>query len=48
MSDEETYIGKFKKLLNLGYDLYGDNISNENSTLIPFDFLYMLMDYVQT
>lgn len=48
VSEEETYIGKFKKLLNLGYDLWGDNISNENATLIPFSHLYLLMDYIQT
>jgi len=32
----------------MGYDLWGDNITNENATLIPFNFLYLLMDYVQT
>ena len=48
VSEEETYIGKFKKLLNFGYDLWGDNISNENATLIPFSHLYLLMDYIQT
>ena len=48
VAEEETYIGKFKKLLNLGYDLWGDNTSNENAILIPFNYLYMLMDYVQT
>ena len=48
VEDCESYIGKFKKLLNLGYDLWGDNITNENATLIPFSHLYLLMDYVQT
>lgn len=32
----------------MGYDLWADNISNENATMIPFSYLYQLMDYVQT
>ena len=48
VEDENIFVGKFRKLLNLGYDLWGDNIANENATLIPFNHLYMLMDYIQT
>lgn len=48
VENEETYIAKFKKFHSLGFDLWGDNISNENATLIPFNLLEMLMDYIQT
>jgi other hect domain ubiquitin protein ligase E3 len=32
----------------LGYDLWGDNIANEGATLIPFQLLYQLMEYIQS
>jgi hypothetical protein len=45
---EETFLAKFRKLLKLGYDLWGDNIYSDNPSLINFNLFYMLMDYIQS
>lgn len=42
-----TYLSKFKELTKLGYDLWGDNIANEAPTLLSFEYLSELMQYVQ-
>ena len=48
MDDEVTYIAKFKKLLTVGFDLWGDNVASPDATLIPFSQLHQLMEYIQT
>lgn len=35
-------------LFNQGYDLWGDAVASDNTTLLPLPALDMLMDYIQT
>lgn len=34
-----TYLDKFKELVKLGFDLWGDNISNESPKLLELEYL---------
>lgn len=46
-SDEPSYLGKFKLLNKLGYDLWGDHVCCESPELLKFQSLVELMEYIQ-
>lgn len=43
-----TNLEKFKFLEANGFDLWGVHVSDASATLLPYDLLILLMQYVQT
>ena len=47
LAEGETYVDRFKSLMKKGYDLWGDHIYDENPSLLSFELLFQLMNYIQ-